>query len=339
MPTTAPRTILDAIGNTPMVELRRLIRPAMARVLVKIEGANPTGSKKDRMAREVIAAAERDGRLKSGQPVVEYTGGSTGTSLALVCAVTGHKLYIVTSDAFSQEKRDHMRALGAEVVVIPSEDGRITAELFKTMIARASEIAEERGAFWTDQLNNRDAAPGYHGLGQEIWEGATSPSPFSTQEKRERGPGGEGSGAGLDSYVESVGTAHGILGVAQVLREKNPTIEIVAVEPAESPILSQGKTGAHRIEGIGLGFMPPLWDPSIVYSIETVSSDDAYAMARRLAAEEGIFAGASSGANVAAALRVAARLGEGKTVATIAVDSGMKYLSTEVYRDVSAKTA
>lgn len=207
-----------------------------------------------------------------------------------------------------------MRALGAEVVVIPSENGRITAELFKTMIARASEIADDRGAFWTDQLNNRDATRGYYSLGREIWEGSS----------------GE-----VDAYVDCVGTAHGILGVAHVLREKNPQVEIVAVEPAESPFLSQGKTGAHRIEGIGLGFMPPLWDPSIVNSIETVSSDDAYAMARRLASEEGIFAGGSSGANVAAALRVAKRLGEGKTVATIATDTGIKYLSTEVYRGAS----
>lgn len=304
-------SILDAIGNTSIVQLHKLVGPAMARVLVKIEGANPTGSKKDRMAKEVIQAAERDGRLKPGQPVVEYTGGSTGTSLALVCAATGHPLHIVSSDAFSQEKLDHMRALGAEVVIIRSDGGKIDAPLFRAMIERASEIADEKGAFWTDQLNNTDAARGYHGLGQEIWAQ---------------------SGGQVDVYVESVGTSHSILGVAQILKSKNPKIEIVAVEPAESPVLSGGETGAHKIEGIGLGFVPPLWDGSQVSAVDSVSTDDAYAMARRLSREEGVFAGGSSGANVAAALRVAERLGEGKTVVTLAVDSGTKYLSTEIYR-------
>ena len=309
--TSASRaTILDAIGNTPIVELRRVVRPGMARVLVKIEGSNPSGSKKDRMAREVIEAARQDGRLAPGQPVVEYTGGSTGTSLALVCAALGHKLFVVSSDAFSQEKRDHMSALGAEVVIIPSESGRITQELIKAMIARANEIKEQKGAYWTDQLNNPDAARGYHDLGREIW--------------------GQ-SGGEVDAYVESVGTAHGIIGVGEILREKNPNVEIVAVEPAESPILSEGKTGAHKIEGIGIGFVPPAWDRSKVDAIESVSTEDSYAMARRLAAEEAIFAGGSTGTNVVVALRIAERLGPNKTVATIAVDSGIKYLSTEVY--------
>ncbi len=319
------KSILAAIGSTPIVELRKLVKPGMARVLVKIEGANPTGSKKDRMAREVIQAAERDGRLKSGQAVVEYTGGSTGTSLALVCAATGHPLFIVTSDAFSQEKRDHMAALGAELEVIPSENGQITADLIKSMIARASEISQQKGAFWTDQLNNDDATRGYYGLGEEIWEQA---------------------GGHVDAYVESVGTSHSILGVSHILQERNPEIEIIVVEPAESAVLSGEKTGAHRIEGIGLGFVPPAWKrsigfqpmgtegilPSFISAVDSVSTDDAYAMARLLAKEEAIFAGGSSGANVVAALRIAERLGEGKTVVTLAVDSGMKYLSTEIYR-------
>lgn len=283
----------------------------MARVLVKIEGANPTGSKKDRMARVAILAAERDGRLKPGQSVVEYTGGSTGTSLAFVCAATGHPLYVVSSDAFSKEKLDHMAALGAHIEVIKSDEGKLNEALFRAMIKRAKEIASERGAFWFDQLNNRDAASGYHSLGEEIWEQ---------------------SGGGLDAYIESVGTAHSITGVAQVLRAKNPGVHISAVEPAESPVLSQGKSGAHRIEGIGIGFAPPLWDPAVADDIDAVSTEDAMAMARRLAKEEGIFAGTSSGANVVAALRIAERLGKGKTVATIAVDHGMKYLSTELYR-------
>ncbi|MBL1149903.1 MAG: PLP-dependent cysteine synthase family protein [Armatimonadetes bacterium] len=304
-------SILEAIGGTPMVQLRSLVRPGMARVLVKIEGANPTGSKKDRMALEVIQSARRDGRLAPGQPVVEYTGGSTGTSLALVCAALGHPIFLVTSDAFSQEKRDQMAAFGAEIEIVSCPDGKITADLFRAMIARASEIAEERGAYWTDQLNNRDATRGYHSLGEEIWEQ---------------------SDCQVDAYVESVGTAHGILGVAAALRRKRPEIEVVAVEPAESPVISEGRTGGHRIEGIGLGFLPPAWDGSVVDRVESVASADAHDMARRLAAIEGILAGASSGANVAAALRVAERLGEGRTVVTTATDSGFKYVSTEVYR-------
>lgn len=304
------RSILEAIGNTPCVELRRLVRPGAARVLVKLEGANPTGSKKDRMAREAILAAEREGRLAPGQAVVEYSGGSTGTSLALVCAATGHPLTVVSSDAFSREKLDHMAALGARVEEIASDRGLITRELIQAMIARARELAAD-GAFWTDQLNNPDAARGYHGLGEEIVRDADGR---------------------VDAYVESVGTAHSILGVSTALRRQCPTVHVVAVEPAESPILSQGLAGAHRIEGIGIGFVPPAWDANSVNAIDAVFTDDAYAMARRLAAEEGIFAGGSTGANVVAALRVAERLGEGHTVATLAVDSGMKYLSTEVFR-------
>ena len=303
---------LDTIGDTPIVELRRVVEPGMARILVKIEGANPTGSKKDRMAREAILTAERDGRLKPGQPVVEYTGGSTGSSLAFVCAATGHPIFIVSSDAFSREKLDHMAALGAKMEVVKSDNGKLNEALFRAMIKRASEIAIEKGAFWTDQLNNIDAARGYHSLGHELWVQ---------------------SGGGVDAYVESVGTAHSITGVSRVLREKNTKVQITAVEPEESPVLSQGKSGAHRIEGIGIGFVPPMWDPTVVDGFDTVSSSDAMAMARRLAKEEGIFAGTSSGANVVAALRIAERLGTGKTVTTISVDHGMKYLSTELYRE------
>jgi cysteine synthase A len=304
-------SVLDAIGNTPLIELRRVVRPGDARIFVKVEGGNPTGSMKDRMAKAAIEGAEQSGRLRPGGTVVEYTGGSTGTSLALVCAAKGYPLRIVTSDAFSEEKRDHMRALGAELTLVQSDRQQITEWLIKTMIETARRYSEEEGAFWVDQLNNRDAAGGYEALGDEIWE--------QTDGR-------------VDAFVQSVGTAHSLHGVVTALRRRRPDVHTVAVEPAESPILSEGRTGGHRIEGIGIGFVPPLWDPADAGEYMTVTSDEAHEMARRLAREEALFAGASSGANVVAALRLAHRLGEGATVVTLLVDSGLKYLTTEVYR-------
>lgn len=304
-------SVLESIGDTPLVELRRLVPEGSARVVVKVEGSNPTGSMKDRMALAAIDAAEASGALQPGGTVVEYTGGSTGTSLALVCAARGYRLRIVTSDAFSQEKRDHMSALGADVVLEPSDRQRITEDLIKRMIARAQGIAQDEGAWWVDQLNNHDAARGYEALGDEIW----------TQ-----------TGGHVDAFVQSVGTAHSIHGTVAALRRHAPDIRTVAVEPAESPVLSTGVTGGHRIEGVGIGFAPPLWDPADASEMDVVTSDEAHEMARRLAREEGLFAGASSGANVTAALRLAARLGPNRTVATVLCDSGIKYLSTEVYR-------
>lgn len=306
-------TVLDAIGGTPAIQLCRIVTPGMARVFVKLEGSNPTGSKKDRMAREVILAARADGRLKPGQPVVEYTGGSTGTSLAFVCSALGHPITVVSSDAFSREKLDHMAALGATVEIIPSPGGLMNAELFQALIARAQEIRDRTGAFWTDQLNNSDAARGYEAIGEEAWH--------------QVGP--------IHAYVDCVGTAHGILGVGAALRRLNPAIRIVGVEPAESPFLSTGRTGGHRIEGIGIGFKPPLWASEAANEIRTASTADSQAMARRLARDEGVFTGTSSGANVIVALQVAAELGPGKTVLTVAVDTGLKYVSTEVYRGLA----
>jgi len=282
-----------------------------ARVLVKLESHNPTGSMKDRMALSVIDAAAFSGRLEPSGTVIEYTGGSTGTSLAFVCAARGYPITIVTSDAFSREKRDHMRALGAELIEIESDGGRITRELIEGMIARASELADEPGAFFVDQFNNPDAARGYAPLADELWEQ---------------------SGGRLDAFVQSVGTAQCITGVARVLRGRNSDIEIVGVEPAESPVLSGGTSGAHKIEGVGPGFVPPMWDERTADTIELVSTADSMEMARRLAREEALFAGTSTGSNVAAALRVAERLGAGATVATLACDSGLKYLSTELWR-------
>lgn len=300
----------DGIGNTPLVELTRLAPKSGARLVAKLEWANPTGSMKDRMARAAVEGAIRDGRLQPGNTVVEYTAGTTGISLAFACAVLGYRLHIVFSDAFSEEKRRTMAAYGAVVEDVPSDGRQITAKLIKSMIARADEVAAEPGHWWCDQLNNRDAIGGYLPMGEEIWSQT----------------------GGVDAFVHAVGTAHSIHGVARALRAHRADVRVVAVEPAESAVLSGGASGSNRIEGIGIGFVPPLWEPDQVDEIETVSADEAMAMARRLAREEGLFAGTSSGANVVAALRVAERLGPGATVATILCDSGLRYLSTELYR-------
>ncbi len=304
------RNVLESIGNTPLVELQRVVPADHARVLVKLEGANPTGSMKDRMAIAVIERAESDGRLPRGGTVVEYTGGSTGTSLALVCAAKAYRIRIVTSDAFSQEKRDHMRALGADFIEVPSEGGRITRELIEEMIELARQISEVPDTFYSDQLQNVDAIAGYHPLGEEIWSQT---------------------GGNVNAFVQVVGTAHSIEGVAAVLRSYTPDVRVIAVEPAESPVLSGGEPGAHKIEGIGIGFIPPLWNDSIADEIMTVSTEEAKLMTRQLASQEALFAGTSSGANVVAALRIAKRLGPGHTVVTLLVDSGLKYLTTDLY--------
>jgi cysteine synthase A len=302
--------ILGAIGNTSMVRLRRVVPLGYADIFVKLEWENPTGSMKDRMAEAVISRAEEDGRLKPGYTVVEYTGGSTGTSLALVCAVKGYRIRIVSSDAFSREKLDHMAALGAELTLVPSEGGLTTKKLILDMIEVARRLSQEPHTYWTDQLNNRDSVAGYHSLGEEIWSQT----------------GGE-----IDAFVHCVGTAASSRGVATVLKRYKPTIKIICVEPAESSVLLGSQAGPHKIEGVGIGYTPPLWDPSLVDEILPVKTEDAKAMARRLAQEEALFAGTSSGANVVAAIRVAERLGPGAKVVTLMVDSGLKYLSTDVY--------
>ena len=301
---------LAGIGNTPLVELVRVVPDGSARVMVKLEFANPTGSMKDRMARTAIEGAIRNGYLLPGDTVVEYTAGTTGISLAFVCAALGYPLHIVFSDAFSVEKRRTMRAFGATVEDVPSDSGRINEKLIKSMIARAGEVAAEPGRWWCDQLNNHDAIAGYLPLGEEIWSQTAGR---------------------IDAFVHAVGTAHSIHGAAAAIRAHGTELHVTAVEPAESAVLSGGVTGSHKIEGIGIGFIPPLWEPDQVDEIQTVATDEAIAMARRLAREEGLFAGASSGANVVAALRVAARLGPEATVVTILCDSGLRYLSTDLY--------
>lgn len=303
--------ILDAISNTPLVELRRIVPKGSARIVAKLESANPTGSMKDRLARTVIERAAAAGRLKPGGTVVEYTAGTTGISLALVASALGYRTHFVFSDAFSDEKRWTMRAYGAEITDVMSDNKRITKELIQAMIARAGEISQQPGHWWADQLRNEDGADGYAGLGEEIWSQTD----------------GE-----VDAVVHTVSTAHSIHGMSRALRAHKPGLAVFAVEPAESAVLSGRPPGSHKIEGIGLGFIPPLWHPEEVTEVLAVSTDDAKAMARRLAREEAIFAGTSTGANVVAALRIAERLGPGKTVATIVVDSGLRYLSTDVFR-------
>jgi cysteine synthase A len=299
------RDVLGCIGDTPIVQLTQVVPRDGATLLLKLESQNPTGSMKDRMALAMIAAAEADGRLRPGGSVIEYTTGSTGGALALVCGVKKYPLHIVTSDAFAQEKRDHISVLGAQLHIVPSDGGRMTEKLTLDMVEKAREIAADTGAYWTDQLRNTDQLDAYGRLADEIWNQCDGH---------------------VDAFVQSVGSAGCIRGVAQRLRSLDPAVKVFAVEPAESPVLSGGPKGAHRIEGMGAGFVVPLWRPDLVDGIEHVSTDEAMQMALRLARDEGLFAGISTGANVAAALRVAERLGSESTVVTLMCDSGIKYL-------------
>jgi cysteine synthase A len=299
--------ILECIDGTSLLPLHKIAPPNGARILLKIESENPTGSMKDRMALAMIEAAEADGRLKPGGIVVEYTGGSTGVSLALVCAVKGYPLHIVTSDAFSQEKLDHMKILGAALQIVRSESGGMTEKLTRDMVEAARVITEQTGGFWTDQLKNTDQLRAYHTMADEIWN--------QTDGK-------------IDGFVQMVGTAASLRGIGERLRCHRDQIRIVAVEPSESAVLSGGKPGAHKIDGVGAGFVVPLWQEGVADQIEKVSTEEATAMALRLAREEGLFAGTSTGGNVIAALRLAEQLGPDATVVTVMCDTGMKYLKT-----------
>ena len=308
---TLLRDPLDGVGNTGIVPLRTVGRDLGVRILLKLESENPTGSMKDRMALAMIEEAEADGRLRPGQPVVEYTGGSTGVSLAFVCAVKRHPIRIVTSDAFSREKLDHMVALGAELDVMPSGGGRMTAQLTRAMVERARIVTDETGAYWTDQLQNHDQLGAYHRMAEEIWSQT---------------------GGAVDAWVQSVGTSGSLRGVAEGLVERSGGLRVVAVEPAESAVLSGGPSGAHKIDGVGAGFVVALWRGDLVHDIERVSTEEALTMALRLGREEGLFGGTSTGANVVAALRVAETLPRGATVVTVLCDTGMKYLSNPAFQ-------
>lgn len=303
--------ILQAIGNTSLIQLRHVVPPDCSRIFAKLEWENPTGSMKDRAAQAMIGRAEADGRLKPGYTIVEYTGGSTGISLSFICVAKRYRIHIVSSDAFSQDKLNQMTAFGAELTLVPSEGGLTTRKLILDMIEVAREFSERPNTYWTDQLKNLDSIEGYHSLGEEIWNQTN----------------GE-----VDAFVHCVGTAASIRGVSSVLKRHSSKVKVVAVEPGESPVLSGGQPGPHKIEGVGIGYIPPLWDPAAVDDIFTVPTHDAKEMARRLAREEGLFAGTSSGANVLAAIHLGKQLGPDATIVTLMVDSGLKYLSTDVYK-------
>jgi cysteine synthase len=312
--TSAPKvrnSVLEAVGNTPAVRLRKIATREMADVIVKLEYYNPTGSYKDRMALAMIEGAEARGALRPGMRVVEYTGGSTGSSLALVCAIKGYPFVPVSSDGFAKEKLQTMRLFGADLQIIPSEGGKLTPELFRTMIDRARTLGEEPNTLYTDQFNNTDAIGGYMGIGNELFEQV---------------------GPELAAFCGGVGTAGMLMGVSRALKAHGCRAKIVALEPTSSPVLTTGKGGSHRVEGIAAGFRPPHLKDGDYDEARTVDEQEARAMARRLAKEEGIFAGTSSGLNVVAALQLAREFGPGKTVATVAVDSGFKYLAGDLYQ-------
>jgi cysteine synthase A len=303
-------SVLHTIGGTPAVRLQRLTGSGSADVIVKLEYFNPTGSYKDRMALAMIEGAERRGALRPGMRVVEYTGGSTGSSLAMVCAMKGYEFHPLSSDAFSAEKLDTMRAFGADLEIVPSDGGKVTPALFDRFKARIAELTKDPNTFWTNQFNNADALDGYAGIGRELLD----------QVDR------------VDAYVGAVGTAGMLVGVSNVLKKAGGGTRIVALEPSTSPLLTTGKAGAHRVEGTAAGFRPPHLVDGSYDEARAIDEEEARAMARRAAREEGIFAGTSTGLNLVGALQVARELGPGKVVATVAVDTGLKYLAGDLYK-------
>lgn len=304
---------MNAIGNTPLIKLNKLSDENSADIYVKFEGANPTGSMKDRMALAMIEGAEKRGELKNGYKVVEYTGGSTGSSLAMICANKGYKAHFVSSDGFAEEKIQTMRAFGATVEIIPAKNGKLTAEIINKMISRAKELIDEPNTFWTDQINNPDNKKGYYGMANEIISAL---------------------GTHIDEFVMAVGGGGCISGNSEILKEKMPNLKTIAVEPLHVRNISGGDTsGTHKLEGIGLSFTPSILRKDLIDDIIAVSDEDAYRTARELAQKEGIFGGATSGANVWAAMQRAKILGPGKKVVTVICDSGLKYLQGDLYKN------
>lgn len=303
-------SLTDAVGGTPVVQLIKVTPEGAADLFVKLEWFNPTGSYKDRMALAMVEEAERRGDLRPGMTVVEYTGGSTGSSLAFVCAAKGYRFKVVSSDAFSAEKLKTMRAFGAELTIVPSEGGKITPDLVPRMIEQAKEYAAEPDTYFTDQLNNADSLVGYRKIGEELLQQTDRP---------------------IDVFCAAVGTAGLAMGVSAALAEAASEAKIVVFEPASTAVISGGKPGVHGVEGIGIGFIPPLLNPTHYDEIRAIEEADGRMMARRLAAEEGLLAGTSSGLNVAGAITIARELGPGRTVVTVAVDTGLKYLAGDLY--------
>ena len=302
---------IHTIGNTLIVQLQKIVPQNSADVFIKLEYFNPTGSYKDRMALAMIEEAEKRGDLRPGMTVVEYTGGSTGSSLAFICAVKGYKFKVVSSDAYAREKLNTMRAFGAELEIIPSQNGKITPDLIPRMIERAKHIAQADNTYATDQFNNTDSLKGYAQIGYELLQQMAIP---------------------IDAFCGGVGTAGMLMGVAHTFREANAQTRIVALEPATSAIISTGIAGTHHVEGIGVGFVPPLLDKDYYDEARGIDEAQAQEMAKRLAKEEGIFSGTSTGLNVVGALQLARELGAGHTVVTVAADTGLKYLAGDLYK-------
>jgi cysteine synthase len=304
-------SIIQSIGNTPIIQLHKIVPPQSADVLVKLEMFNPTGSYKDRMALAMIEEAEKRGDLRPGMTVVEYTGGSTGSSLAFVCAVKGYTFHVVSSDAFAKEKLDTMRAFGANLELVQSVGGQITPDLVPRMVERATALARQENTYFTNQLHNKDSIEGYKNIGRELLVQVPQT---------------------ITAFCGGVGTAGMLMGVSRAFKEAGQQTKIVALEPAATPIISRGIAGTHKVEGIGIGFIPPLLDKEYYDEARGINEDEARDMARRLAQEEGIFTGVSSGLNVVGALQLAHELGPGCTVVTVAVDSGLKYLAGDLFR-------
>ena len=306
-------SILGAIGNTPLVRLSRCAPPNGAELWLKLEYLNPTGSMKDRMALAMIEGAERDGLISPGETVVEYTGGSTGPALALVCRAKGYRALIVMADCFTEERFQLVRALGAELDVVTSVEGRpkVTAQDINNMVARAEELAKAPGHYATDQFNNPYIIPGHRDrLGREIWEQS------------------EGR---VTAFCQGIGTGSSLMGVSDALKPHGVFVQ--AHEPAGSAALSGGERGTFMIQG-WTGLVVPHWYPEKVDHVEPVGDAEALRMTLRLAREEGIFAGISTGANVAGAHRLAERLGPKSVAVTVAVDTAFKYMSVAPFTDL-----
>ena len=304
------KNILEIIGNTPIVKLQKIVPKGCGKIYLKLEAYNPTGSKKDRMALAMIEGAEKRGDLKKGMTVVEYSGGSTGAGLAFVCSLKGYRFRLITADVFGKEKISLMNSLGADLEVIKSRDGKITKELINKMINRAKEISKEPNTFFTNQLDNEDVIKGFVPLGEEILDQING---------------------SIDAVCDTVGTAGTLMGIAKAFKNTNSNSKIIAVEPSSSPILSKGIKGSHNVEGVGLGFIPKIYDSKLVDDVITIEESIARQTSRDLALKEGIFCGTSSGMNVAAAIQISQKLGPKSRVVAIACDTGLKYLSEGLF--------
>ena len=304
------KNILEIIGNTPIVKLQKIVPRGCGEIYLKLEAYNPTGSKKDRMALAMIEGAEKRGDLKKGMTVVEYSGGSTGAGLAFVCSLKGYRFRLITADVFGKEKISLMNSLGADLEVIKSRDGKITKELINKMINRAKEISKEPNTFFTNQLDNEDVIKGFVPLGEEILDQING---------------------SIDAVCDTVGTAGTLMGIAKAFKNTNSNSKIIAVEPSSSPILSEGIKGSHNVEGVGLGFIPKIYDSKLVDNVITIEESIARQTSRDLALKEGVFCGTSSGMNVAAAIQISQKLGPKSRVVAIACDTGLKYLSEGLF--------